>query len=288
MKKLKKLAALCLVLALALSLAACGFSPKLARSAVEMEKIKNFHMDMELELGVALAMMGQASSIEMTVVEGMDVQREPLTVASEITTTVGEERELALGYLVPNESGEGYVLYVSTDGGESWDKQEIANSELSRHTGYSGTLDQLALLAKAARSFREAGTEMVNGAPATRYDGEIQGSDVTAALENTGLISSLGEQFGVELDAESLEISGSIPTSVWVDESSGRVVRYEMDMAEAISSVWSVIMDQLAQDETFSALSSMGLSLSISKAHVIATLSRFDEIGEIILPESIG
>ena len=284
MKHWKKLAALCLVLALALSLAACGFTPKLARSAVEMEKIKSFHMDMELELGVALTMMGQESAVEMTVEESMDVQREPLTIAAQILTDVGEERELAQSYLLPGENGVGYVLYVSADGGETWDRQRLSTSELSEHTGYSGTLDQIAMLAKAARSFNEVGTETVNGAPATRYDGELQGSFVTEALENSGLMSSLGEQFGVELDAESLEISGGIPCSVWVDDASGRVVRYEMDMAEAISSVWGTIMEQLSQDEAFSALTAMGLSLSISKAHVSATLSRFDEIGEIVLP----
>ena len=288
MKTRKKIAALCLALLMALSMTACGFSAKMARTAVEMDKIGSFHMDMDLDLGVGVSLLGQQSSVDMLIKESMDVCRSPLTIASDIVTELGGETQRVLGYLLPNESGEGYRLFVSTDGGKSWDSKELESAELSEHTGYSGTLDQLALLAKAASSFKKVGTENVNGSPATRYDGEIEGEYVTQALENSGLISSLGEEFGVSLDAEGLQFSGSIPASIWVDEASARIVKYEMDMADAISSVWDVIVDELVKDESFAALRSMGLQLSISKAKVSATLSRFDEIGEIVLPEGVG
>ncbi len=283
MKKSKSaFIALCLLLSLLLT--GCGLGPRMTRAALEMDKVGSFHMDMDLDLSIGMSVLGKTSELQMLVNEGMDVQKEPLVVYSETTTETMGVKDTVLAYYV--QSADGGEILVSHDKGKSWEKQTLDSTQQSAGEGYTGLFDQLSLLTKLASSFEEVGTETVNGAPAIRYDGEIEGEFVTEALRNTGALSGLLEQFGVEGDGMDLTIEGTIPTSIWLDKATSRIVRYDMDLSEAIASVWDVLQQELMKDETFAALDKLGLALSVERAHLTAELSQYDAVGELTLPEN--
>ena len=285
MKKRIVSAVLCLLM-MALLLSGCAIGPRMTRAVVEMDKVGSFHMDMDLDLSIGMAVLGQSSSMDMLVNESMDVQKEPLVIYSETTTEAMGVKDTVLAYFVPTADGSGNEMFVSRDKGKSWEKQTLETGGQSADAGYAGVLDQLSLLARLASSFKEVGTETVNGAPAICYDGEIEGEYVTEALKNSGALNGLLEQFGVEEDGMELTIEGTIPTSIWLDKASSRIVRYDMDLSDAIASVWDVLQQELKKDESFAALDKLGLGLSVERAHLTAELSRYDEIGEITLPEN--
>ena len=57
MKNVKKMLAILLVLAMALSLAACGFETKMAIAAKKMEKLESYRMDMDMDMALSMSLL---------------------------------------------------------------------------------------------------------------------------------------------------------------------------------------------------------------------------------------
>ena len=283
MNKMKKLLALMLAAVMALSLAACNnsFEAKLAKAVKKANDVKSMHMDMDMNIAMSLSLMGESLDMDMSMEMGMDFQKEPMLAKMEAAISMMGMTKTILSYIERN--GDGYTMYMSEDG-SFWIKEDVDADEVPSQVDGMG-VEQLQLFLDCAKNFQEVGEETVNGSTATRYDGVIDGAYVAQAMEMTGALDMLDESLGAGLDIDGMEDLGGIPTSLWIDKKSGMIVRYDMDMTEIMGALTEGMMDAIMKE---AGLGDFGLSFSleISDVTVSATLSNFDQVGEIVIPDA--
>lgn len=280
MKKLRKLSALLLALTLLLSLSACGsFETKMAKAANKMEKLNSYHMSMSMPLSMTISILDQDVGMDMDIGWELDVRKEPMAAAGTMTVSVlGVSQEVPF-YM--EKVGEEYKMY--TDTGYGWTAETVPAGEQSFQLN---ALESLQLLLRVGKSFAESGTEIVSGSEATRFDGVIEGELVSRALELSGAVSALTETLGMGrgLKPKNLAEFNGIPTSIWIDNKSGMIVRYDMDMAEIVHSLSTSLMDGMKEEYGLED-EDMNMDLSINSLKASAVLSQFDQISEIIIPD---
>lgn len=285
MKNLKKAIALLLALTMLLCLEGCGsFEKKMAKSAVKMSSLNSMHMDMDVELGLGISVMGQSMDMEMSVDAGIDVNMEPYAAKMDMNVK-------AMGI---SQNVQIYVLeedgmrrsYASDDGGKTWTKGET-DGDFDIDTSSLNAKDALALLAKWAGGFAQAGEEKINGSAATKYSGEIEAEYLLEAMELTGTKDKLEELLDTEMDAVAEDI-GSVPVSIWLDNKSGMVVRMEMDMTVLMQGIFAEILDKAISGALAdSGLDGLTMDIGLNKALVTMEYSQFDEVPTIELPEGV-
>lgn len=274
MKKIKKPAALVLTALMLLCLCACGdFESKMVKAAADMSKLQSLHMDVILEAEMEFTVLNRSRKAELSLESAIDTQREPAVMRLENSLTLmGFTQDSSL-YVAQN--GGIYDVYSSLNGG-NWLKE---TREKNKAPSQIDLMDSFSLFSDCAASFKEAGSEEIMGAPATRYDGEISGENIRRALDLTGAEDFFEESLGVPLGQ--LSEDAGIPVSVWLDESSGKIVRFDMDLAPVMSSAMDAVLSKVTEEN---ALSGAAAGMSLNRLHASAVLSGFDSIGSIEIP----
>ena len=280
MKKTARIIALILLAAMLLCLTGCGsFETQMAKAVKKMSALQSVHMDMDMHMDFSMTMLGESLDLDANMESGIDMQTEPLRARMEMGMEVLGVSMDMLMYMEQN--GEEYTTYVSADGGASWESESITAEEAKSQTG--DVSENLKIFIDCAKSFQEAGTEAVNGSAATRYDGQITGDSLESALELSGAKEMLGEGLGAKLSADAFTGLESIPCSVWIDNKSGMVVRYDMDMGAVMQSLMKDMMDQVLASQ---GLEGLGVEMEFREVTVSVILSQFDAVGEIFIPDS--
>ena len=279
MKAMKRILALTLAAAMLLCLSGCGgFELKMARAASKMSNLKSVHMDMDLALDMSMpTFLGAAIPLDVAMTGSVDSGFSPLLTRAELqVSALGAEKSL-LYYL--EQAGEQYVMYLSSNQGKSWLKELVEPEELPAQLNLN--MNDLLVFKDCADSFAEVGTETVGGFTATRYDGLIPGEYVGRALALTGALDVLSQALGVELEDGDMSQLGSIPTSVWIDNKSGYIVRYSMEPTEVMQEVIRQGMTELLAEY---GLGGLNPELNLEKATVSVELSQFNEAPEVVIP----
>ena len=280
MKKTARIIALILLAAMLLCLTGCGsFETQMAKAVKKMSALQSVHMDMDMHMDFSMTMLGESLDLDANMESGIDMQTEPLRARMEMGMEVLGANMDMLMYMEQN--GEEYTTYVSADGGASWESESITSEEAKSQTG--DVSENLKIFIDCAKSFQEAGTETVNGSAATRYDGQITGDSLESALELSGAKEMLGEGLGTKLSADAFTGLESIPCSVWIDNKSGMVVRYDMDMGAVMQSLMKDMMDEVLASQ---GLEGLGVEMEFREVTVSVILSQFDAVGEIFIPDS--
>lgn len=285
MKTAKRLLALVLVLAMALSLSACGgFAGSMVRAVRKLEKLDSLRMDTDVQINMSLSMLGMSTPVDMSASGTSDINTDPLKVKSDLNLDLGLlgiTREI-LSYC--ERQGDGYILYLSPDG-ESWSRQTLEPSESSAG---KGKISLSAVLALANR-FEKTGTVTVRGSEATAYEGVIKAEEINLAMEQSGGMDSLREALGGD---EDFSFTGSVPVTVALDNKSGMIVMVSLDLTEIMQDLMPLTMDRVMASVAEEAgmggmdLSALGLELNVDSATVTETLYDFDAVGPIEIPEA--
>lgn len=290
MKQLKRAAALLLVLALALTMTGCGsFEQRMLRAASKMEKLESWHVDADVTVVVDVSAMGQSVPMKIDMTGSTDARREPLQTASVMRVeAMGQSTEL-LSYIFSGEEQGSFDSYLSNDGGATWEHAVVSASDMADLSTISSAAWPKDFLVESAKSFSEVGKETVNGSQATRFDGVVDAQAVGKAVLDSGVLDSLGDRVPFDFSKVFEELRGSIPVSLWLDDRSGLLVCYEMDLTDVLASLWDSLIAQLLEQEDLGDvgdLSELGLDLALKQMKLRATLSDFNAVGEIVLPET--
>ena len=286
MKRVKKLLAVLLVLTLALSLAACGFEARMAKAAKKMEKLESYRMDLDLDMALSMSLLGQSMDLDMGMQGRADVNSKPLVMKMDMdVSTMGESVQM-LSYVEKTDAG--YITYISPDGGDTWAKKTVDSDKMPQ----MGATANFALLFKLIGKFEQTGTETVRGSEATVFSGTVEGEDIAQMVEMSGVMDTLSESMDVDLDELGVELEnlGSIPTTISLDNKTGYIVRYTMDMTELMQNLMPVLMDQVmdsvAEETDLEGLdlSALGLKLDVSKTLMSVELYDFDAVGTVEIP----
>lgn len=289
MKKTKRALAALSALTLTLSLTACGggqqstgdsgtdaMTPteRVAAAEEKMSALTSLSIDMTQDIGMSFAMADQSQELNMSTKMQMDVIQEPLKAKGTMQIDMGEElggvQDVELYIMSEDDAAN---LYMQMGG--QWIKQSVTEAELGQYDA----ADSLELYLDSAADFAEAGTEQVGGADATKFTGVIKGDKLYDVIEESGVLSSLG-QTGTDVSEDAIKSMlselGDLPMSVWIN-ADGYPVQYEMDMSQMIDSILQKALEmEGAADQ--------GMTMTVSKAAMSLTCSNFDAVEDFELP----
>ena len=283
MKKMNRFLALAMALVMLLALCACGeggtrsvvtpdFESRMRQAQENMSKLESMHMEMSMDVTMELSVLGQTQPMDMRVYYTMDTQNEPARTKLVITTSsMGQSQEQVM---YTDESG---MIYMQLDG-RSWQRQSAQGSSQANEMQPD---QMLQLFLNSAGSFRETGSETINGSKATVYSGVLGGDYVKQVLETTGLGSTLGEALGTGDAGNLFDNLGEIPMTVAIDDESGLVVRYTMDMAQVMENLMKNLFNSML---TSQGLNGVEIEIKVSNCMATATLSQFNSVPEIVIP----
>lgn len=165
MRRLNKLLALALALLLAFTLAACGdsFESAMVRALREMQDVESVHADMALDMSFGVDVLGESTSMDIAMDMGMDTAGD-LTSGEFTMTMLGIP--ITVTYIV-EKNGDAYDIYLSTDGGSTWESQTgLTEEQLTSGGNYSVGTDAGAMVSfylEFASNFSEAVDETLDG-----------------------------------------------------------------------------------------------------------------------------
>lgn len=290
MKKTKRALAALSALTLTLSLTACGgggqqstgdsgtdaMTPteRVAAAEEKMSALTSLSIDMTQDIGMSFAMADQSQELNMSTKMQMDVIQEPLKAKGTMQIDMGEElggvQDVELYIMSEDDAAN---LYMQMGG--QWIKQSVTEAELGQYDA----AESLELYLDSAADFAEAGTEQIGGADATKFTGVIKGDKLYDVIEESGVLSSLG-QTGTDVSEDELKAMlsklGDLPMSVWIN-ADGYPVQYEMDMSQMIDSILQKALEmEGAADQ--------GMTMTVSKAAMSLTCSNFNAVEDFGLP----
>lgn len=272
MKRIRKIAALALALLMLLSLTACGgFETRMVRAAQKMSGLKSLHADVVLTADVSLSLLGASSAVDAGITASVDHQTDPGRGKIDLDVTVMGTTQKILIYT--EQEAEGHALYTSLDGGSSW---EASHSEPGQVQLELNLGDQLQLIAGAASGFAETGRETVNGSTATVYAGVLPGELVRQAAQEAGLVEKIEEALDLELSEDVLDTVGDIPVTISIDDRSGMITRFTMDLSDTASRLLEEILTASVAGSGFGLFAGFGLEVRVSNVQLVTELSGFD------------
>lgn len=273
-----------LILALVLALAGCGFAAKMTRAAKKMEKLQSYRMDLDMDMEIKLSMLGRSVDMDMKISGSSDVNTKPSRTKTDMRIKMLGQEIPMLSYTDKTDTG--LVTCSSPDGGKTWTRQTVESPELAEAAGKNG----FANLLKLASTFEKTGTETLRGSMATVYSGVIAGEDLESVMEISGVLKNVFSTMDMSMDGLDLTQYGGIPTTISLDNKSGMVVRYTMDMTEFMGKMMPAMMDavmkEAAADSGLEGLDTSMLGFSVETGRVFAAveLYDFDAVGAIEIP----
>ena len=284
MKTFKRCTAVLLILALTLALAGCGFAAKMTRAAKKMERLQSYRMGLDMDMALKLSMLGQSMDMDMKISGSSDVNTDPSRTRAELRIKMLGQDIPMLSYT--DKTGTGLVTYSSPDGGKTWTRQTVESPELAEAAGKNG----FTRLLKLASAFEKTGTETVRGSMATVYSGVITGEDLESVMEISGVLKNVFSTMDMSMDGLDLTQYGGIPTTISLDNKSGMVVKYTMDMTEFMGKMMPAMMEAVMKEAAADSglegldLSKLGFSVETGRVFAAVELYDFDAVGTIEIP----
>lgn len=285
MKTCRRLLALTLVLALALSLTGCGsFTSRMTRAARKMSKLQSYSMDLNMDMAMKMSVLGQDMDMDMLVTGVTDVNTEPSRTRSKLTLGMLGEEMTVLSYSEKTDSG--LVSYSSSDDGKSWSKRPLDSEGQAQTTGRNSFTDLL----KLAAGFEKTGSETVRGSEATVYAGVLRAEDMENVMQMSDLLKQVLTAMNLPADSVDMKELGSVPVTVALDDKSGMVVKYTMDLTELMGKLMPGMVDALLNEAAAQSglggmdLSKLGFKVTTGRVFAETELYNFDAVGTIEIP----
>lgn len=280
MRKMKKWLALGLVLIMMVSMVGCGGGGDKGKSTEdvmktaqeELAKVKSMKYDMSMDMNMSAG--GQ--TIESKTTGEVSYNADPLAMQMSMTMDMGAQGKMDMLMYAAKE-GDDFVMYMSPDNGANWGKQVMADAaQLEQYNAQ----DSMSLYLDSIDSFKEAGTEQINGSDAVRYDGVISNDAMNEVMEASGAAQQL-TQYGIteEQAAEMYKDLGELPISIWIDKESSLPVKYEMDMTAMMQKIMTKVMETMGA-------TAEDAGLTVDKMFISMTLYDFNNVDPIEIPEA--
>jgi hypothetical protein len=247
----------------------------------KLEKIQSLHADMmvnmDMEALVSLAGFEQSIPLDMNIAMGMDLSKDPVKVRLDMNKITPDTEARDLFYAV--QDGDDWVLYVSHDNGVTWQKetnpQNIRLPQLP-----DAAMD---MLVNAISNVQKVGTDQVNGSPAAVYTGTINSRLLMKLLGSISFDGDLAKLLGDFPSDDMLSNLSDIELTIMIDEESGLPVRYTADMTDAVKDLLELA---ILKKTKVASLEAAGITLNVPSVVMDVTLSQFDSIDPIEIPQA--
>ena len=260
-KRIRTWLALLLLAALCLCLSGCGsFQLQMAKTAQKMADLHSVHVDVVSEPKMLLNVGGQDIALDTVVTGGVDVNRSPLIMRTDLTMEVlGMEIPLRF-YLQRTDEGWKGIPWGMDDEVEPFFFGEATVGEVPNR------MKLMAGFVKLAEYFEGPEADTVNGEDASRYEGTIPADELNQGLEmlNLGLPTLTEDQTFV----------------LWMN-SSDMLVRMDTDLAPFAGDMLNVKVQKLLEEYGLAALN-IGVDLREMQTQLV--FSQFDAAPELSFP----
>lgn len=274
-KSVTKWLALALVMMLMISLTACGggggnSTEDVMQAAQDaLNEVSSMRYDMVMDMNLSAGGQTLVSNTTGQIAYNAD----PLAMEMKMTMDMGAQGKADV-LMYANQEGDDLVMYMSD--GANWGKQVLADAaQLEQYNAQ----DSMGIYLENIDSFKEVGTEQVNGSDAIKYEGVISNDALNEVMAASGMEEQLA-QYGLTGDnaAAIYQDLGDLPVAIWIDSESNLPVKYEMDMTSMMQTIMTKIfenMDAATED----------MDLTVDKMFISMTLYDFNNVGEIEIPE---
>ena len=273
----RKIASGALALAMMFTLAACGKEEGGADAASvmvaaqqELTKVSSMRYTYTMEMAIS----AEGQSVEMKVDGTADVTMNPYAAKTTMSMDMlGMALKDVQIYMV-SEGGQ-MVAYTGMDmtgaGQNQWYKSLADDSGMNAEQ--YDAVEAFELYMKNGSNFKAVGTDTVQGASATRYEGVITSDMLEDTLEESGSVdnipSLLGEGYGDVLAS----LSG-IPITIWINDA-GLPVKYVFDMTS--------MMTELLQNSA----DSEDADVSVDKFVMSMEVLGYNRVEAITVPQEV-
>lgn len=273
----RKIASGALALAMMFTLAACGKEEGGADAASvmvaaqqELTKVSSMRYTYAMEMAIS----AEGQSVEMKVDGTADITMNPFAAKMTMNMDMlGMALKDVQVYMV-SEGGQ-MVAYTGMDmtgaGQNQWYKSLADGSGMNAEQ--YDAVEAFELYMKNGSNFKAVGTDTVQGASATRYEGVITSDMLEDTLEESGsldnITSLLGEDYGDVLAS----LSG-IPITIWINNA-GLPVKYVFDMTS--------MMTELLQNSA----DSEDADVSVDKFVMSMEVLGYNDIEPITVPQEV-
>lgn len=273
----KKLGIAALALTATISLTACtGQSAEdIMKTAQEkLNEIKSMSYEMKMDMDMA----AEGETLKMTMTGNADCIVEPMAMQMDMTMDMGELGSMPMKMYAQDKDGS-YVIYSGMDVGTgtmTWTSQTLGSMEDLMQYDAQASMD---LYISSADSFKENGTESINGAETVRYDGIISQEAMNEVMTASGVMKQFSA-LGMDTSeiTEMLANLGDLPISIWVEKESGLPVQYTMDM----TTMMQTMMEKALASE---AAEGEDTTVTVNKVLISMTMSNFNGVEKIVIPE---
>lgn len=299
MKAVKKILAIALVLALAFSLSGCtAFETKMAKAVTRMKKVDNLRADIALYLDVDMLMLGSSlGDIEMGVDGTLNIDKDHGTGLGRFHVDSPDgEQEILLYY---EKSKDVVRTWTSNDDGKTWTLNEHALEQFEGSSLFEidsiTDLDkeQLALLKTVAATFEEDGTTEIRGSESTIYRGTVSAQELLKDTDLQPALAQINGSAGIEITEEDLRSIGDMPVSIAIDNKSGLISGFALDMTEMMQGFAAIAMKaymgQLPGGEGLdpAMLEMLGFTVTVNHCELECVLYDYDGVGDVVIPDSV-
>ena len=256
MKRWKQTASLVLAGALALALTACGGPSDPDRTQRTPEEVlaqtlENSQTPLEslsataaVQVDLEVQADGQTQTTQTTTSADMVYFSDPFKLRAETSTDMGELGSFSATVYAQQE-GDGYTMY--TDVGGQWFRETTSLELLEQ---YNASTEMNTYLNSTQEWTFQQEEELDGEGNTLKFSGTVTGSQISALMEERGVLDSLGTLQQLGVSAENLQgilqDLGSLTIQMWVDPEVCRPVRYEMDMTELSNTLMERLLSTLA------------------------------------------
>ncbi|MCR5136231.1 MAG: hypothetical protein K6C12_03910 [Oscillospiraceae bacterium] len=294
MKYGKRILALLLGAVLLFCLTGCGLKDlAVARSALKLLKVQSVHAEPEAVIDVDTS--GDSSDrLNLGAGGSVDLRFDRLRFQADLKLTMMGATMASVMAVGGDVDGQ-FTVWYSMDRGETWTEKALCEtSAISEKLKGAGSFDLSSLKDAGSipiSSFTAMGAEEVNGSSAKRYDATFDWAKavVDSGAEESlyeGILSAMGNsQLTVEQLRGMLDLNAQKPIqlSLWIGEDGGMPVKGEADLTETVQTLADsdLVRGMIAS----SAGEDAPAEVSINRISLAVTLSDFDSVAEIELPE---
>ncbi len=274
MKRMNRIAAFLAAAILALSFTACGGSgvggdkDPLVAAQANMNAAKS--MDATMTMNMTMEVAGET----METVTSMDMSlfTDPMLMKVEATTAVAGQSAAISVYAEQAEDG-GYMMYMND--GTNWYSTAATAEDLGQYE----VSQSMSAYIESASSFKQEGTETLDGVSAYKYTGVITGDNMKEVMLESGALDSMTSLGVTESQMEDmLSDLGDIQVTLWISVDDLYPVRYDMDMTAIMDGLMKGILEGLGDQAE-------GLTMSIPEMTLTMTCSNFNNATQFSIPD---
>lgn len=283
MKFYKKVIGIVIAMLMMFSMVACSSSGEVSSTESEkttpeeavkaaqakMQEVKSLESEMTMDM----EMSSGEQNLKMKTNANMVTFEDPMKLKMTMIMDMGEELGgIQKMEMYADEVDGTTTMYMDMMG--TWYKQTVPAEQLSEYD----TQESMNTYLDGSSSLKEVGTEQINGADATKYDGIISGDALKETMEASGTLENLRPMLeGTNIQAEEIyKDLEDISVSIWID-TEGYPVKCDMDMTDMMQSMMTKIIEASGTEGQ--------QSINVDTMKISITSKNFNNATDFEIPE---